>query len=81
MRKSLTVAAAFVLALVLILSCPGGTQASTRFLLAKAPYSSVASQALKDLKPDRKDPFNKVETVESSFQKIPPSKSNPIQNK
>ncbi|PSS18151.1 Tyrosine recombinase [Actinidia chinensis var. chinensis] len=70
--------AAFVLALVLILHFgPRGAQAS-RLLLAKTPSSAVASQALKDFQPDGKERYKKVD---SSFRTIPPSRSNPTQNK
>ncbi|XP_052183727.1 uncharacterized protein LOC127795842 [Diospyros lotus] len=71
--------AAFALALVLILlSWPNGAE-TARLLLKKAQTSAmVSSQALKDLQEGRRDPFRKVE---SSFRRIPPSRSNPKQNK
>ncbi|KAL7162812.1 hypothetical protein ACSBR2_043152 [Camellia fascicularis] len=78
MKSYLRSLAAFVLALLLILhSLPSQAQAS-RVVLAKAHSSSVASQTVKDLHTKKKDPFKKLD---SSSRMIPPSTSNPTQNK
>uniref|UniRef100_A0A803KQU5 Uncharacterized protein n=1 Tax=Chenopodium quinoa TaxID=63459 RepID=A0A803KQU5_CHEQI len=45
---------------------------------AQARLLGVSSQTLKHLRSDMKKPFKKVD---SSFRMIPPSRSNPTQNK
>lgn len=75
---------AFVLALVLILqalSCHG-TEAG-RLLQNKTPSSTTttasSSQALKGLHEKQQNPFKKA--ADSSVRQIPPTRSNPTQNK
>ncbi|KAG6668987.1 hypothetical protein I3843_01G203500 [Carya illinoinensis] len=56
---------------------PGGA-GDNRPLTQGSSFSGSSSQALKDLQGDRKNPYKQVD---SCFRKIPPSTSNPIQNK
>ncbi|KAL4584496.1 hypothetical protein LXL04_009099 [Taraxacum kok-saghyz] len=71
--------AAFFLALIFILaSWSSGVQA-TRLLSRDVSFSSPSSEStMKDLHATKKKPFKKVK---SSFRRIPPSRSNPTQNK
>ncbi|KAG2702245.1 hypothetical protein I3760_06G081400 [Carya illinoinensis] len=66
----------FALSLLSLL-CPGGA-GDNRRLTQGSSFSGSSSQALKDLQEDRKNPYKQVD---SCFRKIPPSTSNPIQNK
>uniref|UniRef100_A0A7N2LL60 Uncharacterized protein n=1 Tax=Quercus lobata TaxID=97700 RepID=A0A7N2LL60_QUELO len=71
--------AALTMALSLILSfLPNGYQANARPLTQPPSFSVSSSQALKDLQGKRKIPDKQLD---SSFRKIPPSTSNPTQNK
>ncbi|XP_062155528.1 uncharacterized protein LOC133863555 [Alnus glutinosa] len=71
--------AAITVALSLIsLFWPNGAQAHARPFPHAPPFSESSSQALKDLQADRKNPDKQLD---SCFRRIPPSTSNPIQNK
>ncbi|KAJ4717703.1 Transmembrane protein [Melia azedarach] len=73
--------AALVLMLSLILSTwLNKAQAEGRPMASSSSVSAMApsSQAFENLHRDEKHPFEKVN---SSFRRIPPSISNPIQNK
>ncbi|KAK3025127.1 hypothetical protein RJ639_043909 [Escallonia herrerae] len=85
MRPHFRTLAALLLAVLMILhSWPKRAEATTRLLLQIKPQSSLASseasssQTLRDVQADKKDPMKQVD---SSFRKIPPSRSNPTQNK
>ncbi|XP_018850556.1 uncharacterized protein LOC109013067 [Juglans regia] len=67
----------FALSLLSLL-WPGGAKGDNRQLTKGSSFSGSSSQALKDLQGDRKNPYKQVD---SCFRKIPPSTSNPIQNK
>ncbi|GJZ10866.1 hypothetical protein Tco_0545625 [Tanacetum coccineum] len=66
-----------ILAIVLLIgSSPSGVQGG--LVPKRSDLASSASQTLKDLHAGTKGHFKKVKT---SFRRIPPSRSNPIQNK
>lgn len=69
--------ALLVLVLILILgSCHNGVQG--RQLSKSVDSASLTSQAMKDLQGGAKE---NLKTLQSSFRRIPPSRSNPTQNK
>jgi hypothetical protein len=71
--------AALIVALSLILSSwPNGYQANARPLTQASSFSVSSPQAFKDLQRESKKPYKQLD---SSFRKIPPSTSNPTQNK
>lgn len=79
------VLAALALSLSLLLSSlpyggPAAARPLAKTLSSSASRSSTASssQAIKDLQADKK---NSYKQVDSCFRKIPPSTSNPTQNK
>ncbi|XAR49827.1 hypothetical protein NMG60_11003980 [Bertholletia excelsa] len=74
---SRSVAALAVAIILILLSWSTQAQAS-RLLLMKAHSSSGASQSHKELRVDSKNPYKRLG---SSFRTIPPSRSNPTQNK
>ncbi|KAJ0075863.1 hypothetical protein Patl1_33865 [Pistacia atlantica] len=77
--KPYSIAMAFVLLLLsLILSTWLSRAQAEGRPVAKVSTMATSSQALKDLQADKKHPFKKVD---SSFRRIPPSTSNPTQNK
>ncbi|KAK4361740.1 hypothetical protein RND71_016981 [Anisodus tanguticus] len=80
MKSHSRILAAFVLALLLILSSESNAGHAARFLVSKEHPSTKTStsQPLKGLHTNQKKPFKKVD---SSFRRIPPSRWNPIQNK
>ncbi|MCD7450961.1 hypothetical protein HAX54_009109 [Datura stramonium] len=80
MKSHSRILAAFVLALLLILSSESNAAHAARFLSNKEHPSkkTSTSQTLKGLQANQKKPFKKVD---SSFRRIPPSRWNPIQNK
>ncbi|XP_022886807.1 uncharacterized protein LOC111402678 [Olea europaea var. sylvestris] len=81
MRFHLRMMISLVLALVLILQSHLHEAQGARLMTeTKASSKSIDSstQAFRSLHPDEKNPFKKVK---SSFRKVPPSRSNPTQNK
>ncbi|KAK4736256.1 hypothetical protein R3W88_010517 [Solanum pinnatisectum] len=77
MKSHSRILAAFVLALLLILSSESNATHAARFLSNKE-HPSPKTTTLKGLHAKQKKPFKKVD---SSFRRIPPSRWNPIQNK
>ncbi|GMH16058.1 hypothetical protein Nepgr_017899 [Nepenthes gracilis] len=69
---------AFVLALIMVYWFNGAKGRPLLLRRALSSSESSASQALRDLRSRKKDPFVKVD---SSFREIPTSSSNPTQNK
>ncbi|XP_059302969.1 uncharacterized protein LOC132055260 [Lycium ferocissimum] len=80
MKSHSRILAAFVLALLLILSSESNAAHAARFLISKEYPSAKTStsQTLNGLHANQKKPYKKVD---SSFRRIPPSRWNPIQNK
>ncbi|MFS7981149.1 hypothetical protein Hanom_Chr10g00947591 [Helianthus anomalus] len=75
--KSKTVVFIFLaMLLVVLVSCPNRVQG--RLMPKTANLASSTSQTLDHLHARANEPFKKVK---SSFRSIPPSGSNPIQNK
>ncbi|CAA2972877.1 Hypothetical predicted protein [Olea europaea subsp. europaea] len=66
--------------MMILQSHPHEAQGAHLLVETKASSTSIDSStdAFKSLHPDEKNPFKKVN---SSFRRIPPSRSNPTQNK
>ncbi|KAL1564756.1 hypothetical protein AAHA92_07058 [Salvia divinorum] len=78
MKSNLSVVASLLLALVLILHSNVQGARAGRSLLERERAPTSATQSLKGLDVKQKIPYKKEK---SSFRRVPPSRSNPTQNK
>ncbi|KAL7100321.1 hypothetical protein ACP275_09G139400 [Erythranthe tilingii] len=82
MKSHLSITASFLIVLVLVLNSHVQESQAIRVLLANTqnPVSTVksSSQSLEGLHSKEKNPYKKEK---SSYRRVPPSRSNPTQNK
>ena len=78
MKLNLSVVASLLLALALILHSNVQGARAGRFLLERGRASTSATESLQGLDAKQKNPYKEEK---SSFRRIPPSRSNPTQNK
>ncbi|KAL1534204.1 hypothetical protein AAHA92_30414 [Salvia divinorum] len=78
MKSNLSVLASLILALALILHTNVQGARAGRSLLERVRASTSATESLQGLDAKQKNPYKKEK---SSFRRVPPSRSNPTQNK